>query len=313
MTESLQTIPAADPPTPREPRVAVVLTFLLPGLGHLYSGVPRRALFLFLLSLLFGVASVAALKILSAWILPPAFALVGDILAGVLFLSLVARDAALHARRAGTAYVLRRYNRWYVYTALFLAVAFLVEPGYLRLLHNFLQAYRIPSTSMEPTILLGDHIFATPLRRPPLRGQIVIYSRRKLFVVKRVVGTPGDTLAMQAAVLSVNGHAVSEPYTSHAQERSDFDAEFLWQRRFLAGKVDTSAYHPTATFWGPIVVPPGNYFVLGDNRPESADSRHWGFVAAESVVQRPTFVYFSWDPQTYSVRWSRIGKRFDPP
>ena len=313
MTESSQATPPTDQLTGRLPRVAVVLSFLLPGLGHLYAGAPRRALFLFLFSLLFGVASVAAVAILSEWILPPAFVLVCGILPGVLFVSLIARDAFLHARRAGSGYVLRRYNRWYVYMALLLAAAFLVHPLYLRLLYHFLQAYRIPSTSMEPTLLVGDHFFARPLRRPPLRGQIVIFSQRRLFQVKRVVGVPGDTLTMKAGVLSVNGHPVSEPYASHADERSDFDAEFLWQRRFLPATVDTSAYHPTTTFWGPIVVPPRSYFVLGDNRPESADSRYWGFVAADSLVQRPTFVYFSWDAQTLSVRWSRIGIRVSSP
>jgi len=60
-------------------------------------------------------------------------------------------------------------------------------------------------------------------------------------------------------------------------------------------------------------VPAGNYFVLGDNRGESADSRYFGFVAADSIVQRPTVVYFSRDPQTHSVRWSRIGIRVSPP
>ena len=290
----------------------MVFTFVLPGLGHLYAGAPRRGLLLWLLSLLFGVASVVALPVLSATILPPALVLATGILAGVLFVSLVARDAVLHARRAGAGYILRRYNRWYVYTGLLLLVTFFVQPGYLRLLHHSLQAYQIPNTSMEPTLLAGDYIFATPLGRPPSRGQVVIYKRRTGAWVKRIVGVPGDTLAMDAAVLSVNGHPMSEPYASHAHERAVSDPAFEWQRRFLAHPVDRSGYHPTTTAWGPIVVPPGNYFVLGDNRPESADSRYTGFVAADSVVERPTFVYFSRDPYNHSVRWSRIGLRLTP-
>ena len=250
---------------------------------------------------------------LSATSLPLALVLLSEIIVAVLFATLVARDAVLQARRAGADYVLRRYNRWYIYAALFLIVASLVQPGYVRLFHHLIQAYQIPNTSMEPTLLVGDYIFAKPLRRAPNRGEVVIFLHGKgLFRVKRVVGTPGDTLAMEAGVLSVNGHPNDEPYASHAHERSVFDADFMWQRRFVTGTVDTAAYHPTSTFWGPIVVPGNDYFVLGDNRGESADSRYWGFVAADSVVQRPTVVYFSRDPQTHSIRWSRIGIRVSP-
>jgi len=313
MTESSQPTPPADVPTPRRPWVAVILTLLLPGLGHLYAGAPRRALLVYLLSLFVGAVAVAALTILSETSLPLTLVLVSGVLVAVLFATLVARDAVLQARHAGANYALRRYNRWYVYAVLFLVVAFLVQPGYARLFHNLIQAYQIPNTSMEPTLLLGDYILARPLHRPPLRGQIVIFRHRGVFRVKRVVGMPGDTLAMNGGVLSVNGHPISEPYASHAHERSDFDAEFLWQRHFLPATADTSAYHPTTTVWGPIVVPSGDYFVLGDNRPESADSRYWGFIAADSIVQRPTVVYFSRDPQTHAVRWRRIGIRVSPP
>ncbi|SRR5436190_4727216 len=314
MTESSQPTPPAHVPTPRRSWVAVILTLLLPGLGHLYAGAPRRALFVYLLSLLMGAAAVAALTILSATTLPIVLVMVTLILVpGILFATFVARDAVLQARRAGSTYVLRRYNRWYVYATLFLVIALLVPRRYARLFHSLLQAWQIPNSSMEPTLYAGDFILARPLRRAPSHGQIVIFQRHKGAWTKRIVGTPGDTLAMEAGVLSVNGHPMAEPSAFHAHERSVFDADFLWQRQFLTSTVDTTAYHPTTTFWGPIVVPAGNYFVLGDNRGESADSRYFGFVAADSIVQRPTVVYFSRDPQTHSVRWSRIGIRVSPP
>jgi signal peptidase I len=314
VTETSPSPLQSDVATPRRSWVAVLLSLLLPGLGHVYAGAPRRALFVYLLSLLVGAVAVTSLTILSATSLPLVLVLVGEVIVGVLFATLVARDAVLQARRAGADYVLRHYNRWYVYAALFLVSAFLVQPGYVRLFHGLIQAYQIPNSSMEPTLLVGDYIFAKPIRRAPNRGDVVILLHpRGLFRVKRVVGMPGDTLAMEAGVLSVNGHPNSEPYASHAHERSVFDADFMWQRRFLTGTVDTAAYHPTSTFWGPIVVPVGHYFVLGDNRGESADSRYWGFVAADSVVQRPTVVYFSRDPLSHSVRWSRIGTRLNLP
>src|SRR6266498_6129528 len=174
MTESSQPSPRSDALAPRRPWLASLFTVLLPGLGHLYSGAPRRALLIWLLSLLLGVASVAVLTILSSFLV-----VLCGVLAAVLFLSVAGRDAALCARRAGTNYVLRRYNRWYVYTALLLVTAFLVQPRYVGLLHSLLQAYQIPNSSMEPTLLAGDYIVAKPLRRAPSRGQIVIYRRRQ--------------------------------------------------------------------------------------------------------------------------------------
>ena len=152
MTESSQATPQVDAKAPRRSWVAVVLTLLLPGLGHVYAGAPRRALFVYLLSLLVGLAAVATLTILSTTTVPIVLTMVSAILVpGVLFATLVARDAVLQARHAGSTYVLRRYNRWYVYATLFLVISLVVPPRYARLFHNLLQAWQIPNSSMEPT------------------------------------------------------------------------------------------------------------------------------------------------------------------
>ncbi len=180
-------------------------TLVLPGLGHLYAGAPRRALFLWLLSLLFGVVAVATLTILSATILPPVLVLVSGILASVLCPAPLQPLVRLHDSVSG--------------------VALLVQPRYLGLLHGFLQAYQIPNSSMEPTLLAGDYILARALLGTPSRGEIVIFQRRHGTWVKRLAGVPGDTLAMKAGVLSVNGHPVSEPYASQAHERRALDAD----------------------------------------------------------------------------------------
>jgi signal peptidase I len=209
--------------------------------------------------------------------------------------------------------VRRRYNRWWVYLGIVLAVAFLVQPPYMSVIKKtILQAYQIPSTSMEPTLLQGDFILAKPLRRAPERGDIVVYRRRGLVFMKRVVGLPADTLSMQNGTLLVNGLSVAEPYASHRHEGSLFDQDFLWQREYLAPGVDRATYHPTLTFWGPIVVPLRAYFVLGDNRGESADSRYTGFVPADSAIQRPTVIYLSRDRETGHIRWDRIGIVLNP-
>ena len=298
----------------RRPWVAVVLTLLTPGLGHLYAGAPRRALGFWLLSLTAGTAIVATLSFVAMLSMVPApLLLVAGVLGTVLTLGWVAWSAARTARNAAIDFVPRGFNRWYVYLAIMLTTGFVVQPAYLKFLNStLLQAYQIPSASMEPTLLAGDFILAKPLRRAPERGDIVVYRRRGLVFMKRVVGLPADTLSMQNGTLFVNGHSVAEPYASHRHEGSLFDQDFLWQREYVAPGVDRATYHPTLTSWGPIVVPSRAYFVLGDNRGESADSRYTGFIPADSAIQRPTVIYLSRDRETGHIRWDRIGIVLNP-
>lgn len=163
---------------------------------------------------------------------------------------------------------------------------------------------------MAPTLVPGDHVFAHSLRQLPRHGEVVIYVTPDGPRVKRVVGVPSDTIAMRGGVLSVNGVAVNEPY---AVPQDVAREEFGWQRRFLLPGVDPLAYRPTLNSWGPLVVPAGRYFVLGDNRGDSADSRYIGFLDLAGIVQVPTMIYFSRDPETGSVRWDRIGRHLSQP
>jgi len=169
------------------------------------------------------------------------------------------------------------------------------------------KAYQLPSSSMEPTIVAGDYVLAAFMFRPPARKEVIIYSLRGLPYVKRVLGLPGDTLSMRDGVLVLNGRPVVEPYASHRAETARMDSSFRWQRRFLEREQDSTSYHPTLTTWGAIVLPPDNYFVLGDNRGESADSRYTGFVRRAEIFARPLFIYFSRDRQSGKIRWGRIG------
>ena len=168
--------------------------------------------------------------------------------------------------------------------------------------------YQQPSSSMEPTLLAGDYFVATSSTRAPRRSEIVVYRENGNAFTKRVVGLPGDTLAMSNAVLFVNGDSQPEAYARHFGEESVTNAAFSWQARFLPHVADRSRYHPTLTFWGPIVVPPDKYFVLGDNRGQSADSRYNGFVDRRSIFARPQFIYFSKSRATGDIRWNRVGR-----
>jgi signal peptidase I len=198
------------------------------------------------------------------------------------------------------------------------------------------EAFRIPSSSMERTLLVGDFLFVNkalygaeiplihthlPAVREPRRGDIVVFDSRTeegVKVVKRVVGTPGDTLEMRANALYRNGVRQVEPYAQHVDPESDpSDPEMrLWQLQYLLPGVDRATYQPTRGIWGPLVVPAGQYFVMGDNRDNSYDSRYWGFVDRRVIRGRPLFIYYSYDhdswrvlPFVTAIRWDRIGSR----
>jgi signal peptidase I len=196
------------------------------------------------------------------------------------------------------------------------------------------EAFRIPTGSMENTLLIGDFLLVNkavygaelpiggrrlPAFSEPDRGHVVVFfpphEPSKNFV-KRVVGIPGDTLEMRGKVLFLNGSPVPEPYARHVDPFSDpSDPRMDWQREHLPdGRRDWRAYHPTRDNWGPLVVPAGKLFTLGDNRDNSEDSRYWGFVDEVSVRGRPFFVYYSFERDVTrpfawltSVRWTRIG------
>ncbi len=193
-------------------------------------------------------------------------------------------------------------------------------------------AFKIPTGSMENTLLVGDFLLVnkavygaeipgTDLKLPPLaepdRGDVVVFhpphEPRKNYV-KRVVGLPGDTLEMRDKGVWLNGALLDEPYARYIDRQGDaVHPDMNWQSNHLiAGP--KRGYHPTRDNWGPIVVPAGNYFVLGDNRDNSEDSRYWGFVPRESIRGRPWFVYYSFDIRDHEglawlrdVRWGRIG------
>ncbi|WP_337171358.1 signal peptidase I [Gemmatimonas aurantiaca] len=131
---------------------------------------------------------------------------------------------------------------------------------------HILEAYRFPGEAMAPTILPGDFL-------------------------------------MRDFQLIVNGVPAREPYPHAARGDGSLTApEFEWQRRHLLGGADPAAYRPTYGTWGPLVVPDGAYFLLGDDRANSLDSRHRGFIPTEALVGRPVWIYFSRDPDTGTIR-----------
>ena len=137
----------------------------------------------------------------------------------------------------------------------------------------FFRVYAIPSSSMAPTLQPGDQIVVTPFRAPfaraPQRGDVVVFrspSGRDELLVKRIVATPGDLIAADAGRVTVGGHTLAEPYLLRAAS---------------SGVI------------APQIIPAGCFFVAGDNREDSWDSRSWGVLPADLVVGRARFVLWS--------------------
>ncbi|MFW6039812.1 MAG: signal peptidase I [Gemmatimonadota bacterium] len=196
-----------------------------------------------------------------------------------------------------------------------------------------IQTFTITSGSMRNTLLVGDFLVVskaaygarvplTDLRLPGYesldRGEIVVFEgphQPELDLVKRLVGLPGDTIAMRDGTLFLNGEPYDEPYV-HAAEVDVDPAHpwMVWQTDHLMPGSVARDYEPTLDTWGPIVVPDDQYFMLGDNRDESFDSRYWGFVDRGLIKGRALFIYYSYDSEAFApfpwitrVRWGRIG------
>jgi signal peptidase I len=205
------------------------------------------------------------------------------------------------------------------------------------LIRTFLvEAFKIPSGSMDNTLQVGDFLLVNklvygaevpftharlPRLREPQRGDVIVFEFPQDITknfVKRLVGLPGDTVEMREGKLIRNGKLISEGYVEHTEPDMDpTGTEFSWQREFLVRSVSAApAYRPSRNNWGPLVVPKGNYFVLGDNRDNSLDSRYWGWVADSLVKGRPFVIYYSYSPDSVDtfawlthIRWTRLGER----
>jgi signal peptidase I len=209
------------------------------------------------------------------------------------------------------------------------------------------EAYRIPSGSMEPTLLVGDWIWVNKLRygphvpftnlslpgyAEPKRGDVAVFVSPPQdpairispddvtpLLVKRTVGVAGDTVMMRRGVLTVNG-VVEPARNAHVLPEEIAgrpDPLFAWQHAIeIAGsRFGAPVASPSLHDWGPLVVPSGHFFMMGDNRDSSVDSRYYGPVPRGNLRGRPTFVYYSYEPTEgvefvralTEIRWRRLG------
>lgn len=189
---------------------------------------------------------------------------------------------------------------------------------------TLVQAFVIPTGSMEDTLLIGDHLLVDKLAyappgpiskyllpySDPKRGDIIVFRYpmdiRQTFV-KRVIGVPGDHIRIERKNVFLNGKQLNEPYKYHKTEyfdsyRDNFPSE---PNVRLFEPANEMLQHNVQN--GEIVVPPGRYFAMGDNRDSSLDSRYWGFVPRENIIGKPLIIYWSYDAPTDRLASPNIG------
>lgn len=209
------------------------------------------------------------------------------------------------------------------------------------------EAFRIPSGSMEPTLLVGDWLFVNKLRfgphipftsrslpgyASPKRGDVTVFvsplqdptirispDQVTPTLVKRIVGVAGDTLLMRHGQLTVNGAVVPSPNSFVLPDAvaDKPQAIFEWQHQIEVrdSRFGPPVPAPSLHEWGPVIVPVGTFFMMGDNRDDSVDSRYYGPVPRANLRGTPMFVYYSYDPEAgldyfravTAIRWRRLG------
>ena len=202
------------------------------------------------------------------------------------------------------------------------------------------QNFVIPSGSMEKTLLVGDHLLvdritlAPPSKwmplvryREPKRGDITVFYKpvpdsfdadgkpEYIYLVKRLIGVPGDHIHLHEGTVYING--VAQPLPKYGQNLPTVDPVFLDEFPAVApvpepGNLIPESWavdFPNHVVDGDLVVPPGKYFMMGDNRHDSADSRFWGFVPRENIVGRPLFNYWSFETPDRQYEETGIGSK----
>jgi signal peptidase I len=277
---------------PRKPWLAGLLTFFTLGLGHLYYGDVKKGIFLFAGGQLFLIIAFSSFHF---------YAPIGPIIAiicGIAYLIYCIADSVSGAKAYKNSYSMKRYNKWYMYILYWFVASFVIQTIVeVTVKSNIAQAYKIPSGAMMDTLQIGDHIMAdkfTYKLSKPKRGDIVIFpfpNDPSKDYIKRIVALGGEAIEIMDKKVMINGIKLDEPYTVYSDLRI-FPKNINQRDNF-----------------GPVTVPDDSFFVMGDNRDQSNDSRFWGFVKKHTVKGKAMSIYWSWDKKAGRVRWDRIGNK----
>jgi signal peptidase I len=258
----------------RKPIYALLLSLVIDGLGQMYNGRLKRGIILFLgFYLLMTILLFTGLSFkFHGMILYLAILLV--------YKFLVCLDAFNGAVKLKEI-TLKPYNKWYFYLIILISGCIIASFFSSWSKDNFVRAYKIPSSAMEPTLMVGDHLYAGMgiyKKEKPKRGDVIIFEYpidpSKDFI-KRVIGIGGDRIDIEEDKVYINGKQMEDPW-------GHYDTKNEWRKNL--GPV--GAYEHVA-------VPKNHLFVLGDNRDNSQDSRFWGFVHTKNVKGKALYIYWA--------------------
>lgn len=274
----------------RIPIVAALLSFIAPGMGQLYNG--------FILKGVLFICSYFALPLLlfRSGLHHKLSGLLVVLIFLFCFWIFVVGDAFFGARKR-TDYILKSYNKVFIYILIFLLInsTLLIPTNILTEKILGFGTYKIPTGSMEPTLSIKDYLISdlTYFRKNELqRGDLVVFQYPKDLskdFLKRVIAKEGEKIEIKDKQVYINDEPITEDYKVHNDERIYTRSENQQNNDYLRDN------------FGPSIVPSGYCFVLGDNRDNSSDSRFWGFLPIKNIKGTPLYIYWSKDKK-------RIGR-----
>lgn len=267
----------------RKPWLALLLSFLTPGWGQFYNGQWKKGLLFFILEAIGGCVSYAAMG---------EFATAAMAFGTLMLLSLFIAGEAYFTARSHADYPLQQCNKWWVYTTLVVAglmVSFTME---VTVRSQWYKPYKVPTGSMLQTLQIGDRFIAEILDEDDTlsHGQIAVFIEpgSTNHFVKRIIGLPGERIFIRNKEVFVNDIPLDEPYVQHT--KTDFQ--------------------PQRDNFGPYRLKNDEYFLMGDNREKSYDSRFFGPINRNKIVAKAAYIFFP--GHIGSEAWfSRLGQRLN--